>query len=356
MGDQVSTRHRFVTLDGMRGIAALVVAASHIAELVGLKSPPHADLAVDFFFVLSGFVLAHAYDRRLAADMTPGQFMRARVIRLHPLIILGSAITLAGLIGRSLVHGNPGAGELMWAAVAGILLVPYHQLAWDAAFPLDGPAWSLFAEYAVNLLFALIAVGLTPRRLRWLLALGFGLLVALLAVHGTVGDLWRVGTVGLSLLRVVFPFFAGVFVSRLYRSAAIELPALPAWAPVAALLGILLAPSGRLDPLFELMAIVVAFPLLVMASARDTLGANGTKLMLWGGAMSYPLYILHFPIGSSVAPLAMELTAGSRALAIAATLAIACGLSWVTLTRFDEPVRAWLTARFSTRRRGPAAA
>jgi len=346
----VSARHRFATLDGMRGIAALVVAWSHIAEMVGLKSPPHADLAVDFFFVLSGFVLAHAYEERLRGSMSPVEFMRARVIRLHPLIILGSAITLAGLVGRSIVRGTPGAGDLLWAAVAGVFLVPYHPLSWDAAFPLDGPAWSLFAEHAVNLLFAVAAVALSARRLYGVLAAGLAMLVALLAVHGTVGDLWQMGTVGLSLLRVVFPFFAGVLVSRIYRSGSVELPKLPSWAPVTALIAILLAPSGRLDPLLELLAIVAAFPLLVMASARDTLGETGTKVMLWGGALSYPLYILHFPIGSGVAPVALAVLGGAQAIAVAATLAIVTGFSWVILTRFDEPVRAWLGARFSARR------
>jgi peptidoglycan/LPS O-acetylase OafA/YrhL len=335
----------------MRGIAALVVAWSHIAEMVGLKVPPHADLAVDFFFVLSGFVLAHAYEERLRGSMTPFEFMRARLIRLHPLIVLGSAITLGGLAGRSIAHGSPAAGDLLWAAAAGIFLVPYHPLAWDAAFPLDGPAWSLFAEYAVNFLFAILAVALTARRLYGLLAAGLAMLGALLAIHGTVGDLWQMGTVGLSLLRVVFPFFAGVLVSRIYRSGSAELPKLPAWAPVLALIAILLAPSGRFDPLFELMAIVAAFPLLVMASARDSLGVTGTKAMLWGGALSYPLYILHFPIGSAVAPVALALVGGGQAIAVALTLAIVTGFSWVTLARFDEPVRGWLTARFSARRR-----
>src|SRR5436190_2007369 len=87
---RMSSQERFVTLDGMRGLAALVVAASHVGELVGLGVPPHAHLAVDFFFVLSGFVIAHAYEHRLATTMRPIDFIRVRVIRLHPLIALGS--------------------------------------------------------------------------------------------------------------------------------------------------------------------------------------------------------------------------------------------------------------------------
>src|SRR5690242_9402507 len=156
----------------MRGLAALLVAIAHIGELVGVVLPPHGGLAVDFFFVLSGFVLAQAYEERLCATMTPLDFMRVRIIRLYPLLILGSGISAAIYIGRSLLGTGPGVLATLWTMIAALLFIPFHALPSDGAFPLDGPAWSLFAELWVNILFAFIAAWLSPRRMRWLLAAG----------------------------------------------------------------------------------------------------------------------------------------------------------------------------------------
>jgi peptidoglycan/LPS O-acetylase OafA/YrhL len=347
----MSSRDRFVTLDGMRGIAALIVAGSHVSEMLGLGFPPHADLAVDFFFVLSGFVIAHAYEQRLASSMTPLDFIRVRLIRLHPLIMLGSGITLAMLLARSMAGGGDSLFNILEAAVAAILFIPYHQLRWKAAFPLDGPAWSLFAEYAVNILFAIICVHLSPSRLWKLLLAGVAMLVVLLALNGTVGNLWRIDTVGLSLLRVVYPFFAGVLVSRLYRKRRFDFPMVSPWLTVCALVAILFAPSGSFDAAFEFAMIVFGFPLLILMSARDSLSPAGAALMLRSGALSYPIYILHFPIAGALAGL-IVLLMPERWAAAGVLMILSCVLaaSWLALRYFDEPVRAWLTDSYRSRR------
>src|SRR4051794_4760580 len=261
------SQDRFVTLDGMRGLAALVVAGSHVAELVGLGVPPHAHLAVDFFFVLSGFVIAHAYEKRLATTMRPIDFIRVRVIRLHPLIILGSAISLMVPIAGSFAGEGPSILLLMWAAVAGLLMIPVHLGAWPAAFPLDGPAWSLFAEYAVNIVFAFIAVWLTAARLRILLIAGVGMLLILALGPAGLQSYWRSDLVGLSLLRVVYPFFVGVLINRVYRSSTVAVPSISPLLSMTILSAILLAPSTAFDTAFEFVMIVAVFPLLVFASA-----------------------------------------------------------------------------------------
>jgi peptidoglycan/LPS O-acetylase OafA/YrhL len=347
----MSSRDRFVTLDGMRGIAALIVAGSHISEMLGLGFPPHADLAVDFFFVLSGFVIAHAYEQRLASSMTPLDFIRARLIRLHPLIMLGSAITLAILLARSVAHGGDNLLNILEAAVAAVLFIPYHHLRWKAAFPLDGPTWSLFAEYAVNILFAIICIHLTPRRLCAMLLAGVAMLALLLVLNGTVGNLWRIDTVDLSLLRVVYPFFAGVLVSRVYRERRFDFPTVSPWLTFSALLAILFAPSGSLDPAFEFVMIVFGFPLLIMMTARDSLSSAGAAVMSRSGALSYPIYILHFPIAGALAPLILLWMPG-RWAAAGVMIILSCALvaSWLALRYFDEPVRAWLTDSYHLRR------
>lgn len=344
-------RDRFVTLDGMRGVAALVVAVLHVSRMAGLDVAPHANLAVDFFFVLSGFVIAHAYDDRLGRSLTAREFVKRRLIRLHPLIVLGAAIGLAPLVGQSARAGGEDLLGILWAGVAGVLLVPYHQLDVAEAFPLNGPTWSLFAEYAVNLLFAAVAVSLTLRRLTALLVFGVTMLLVVVSLYGTVGDVWQSETIALSLLRVVYPFFAGVLISRLYRSGLIAPPALPAWVPIAGLLAILLAPQSQFDPAFELTMIVFGFPLLVIAGINDRCGASSSKAMLWAGALSYPLYILHYPVGKAVAPLMLALAGDHGPVAaIVAILTAIVIASWAALRYFDEPVRAWLTAGLHSRR------
>lgn len=341
----MSTSDRFVTLDGMRGVAALIVALLHVSRMLDRDFAPHANLAVDFFFVLSGFVIAHAYDERLGRSMSPLEFAKRRLIRLHPLIILGAAVTLVTLLARSVAHGATDLLAILWSGIAAILLIPYHQLDPTEAFPLNGPTWSLFAEYAVNILFAFIAVSLTHARLRLLLLAGIVMLFGLVALHGTVGDVWRTDTIFLSLLRVVYPFFVGVLINRLYRSGQIKPPRLPAWVPMAGLVAVLLAPSTRLDIAFELTMIIVVFPLLVIGGINDQAGARATELMLWGGAMSYPLYILHYPVGKAVGPLIVKLMPDSWAMAsIGMILSLVVIASWAALRYFDEPVRAALAS------------
>jgi peptidoglycan/LPS O-acetylase OafA/YrhL len=85
----------FPAMDGIRGIAAILVALFHFrATFLHYDNNVIGDgyLAVDLFFVLSGFVLAHAYEHRFARGMTTFEFMRARVIRLYPLYFVGLAI------------------------------------------------------------------------------------------------------------------------------------------------------------------------------------------------------------------------------------------------------------------------
>src|SRR5689334_18236196 len=109
----------------MRGLAALPVALAHIGELVGVILPPHGALAVDFFFALSGFVLAQAYEERLCSAMTPLDFMRVRVIRLYPLLMLGSGISAVIYIARSLAGAGPGVAATLWTMVTAIFFIPF---------------------------------------------------------------------------------------------------------------------------------------------------------------------------------------------------------------------------------------
>ncbi len=137
---------RFVTLDALRGAGAVTVMAGHAGPLLGGYTPPLYYLAVDMFFVLSGFVISHAYDDKMAAGMRPLEFLRARVKRLYPIYLVG---LLLGLV--SVLFSNPHALSLTQAALTffcGLFALPSPPMEpLGALFPLNGPYWSLFFEF-----------------------------------------------------------------------------------------------------------------------------------------------------------------------------------------------------------------
>ena len=170
-------KNHYEVLDGLRGVAALLVVAFHTFEPndYGVRFHQiinHGYLAVDFFFLLSGFVVAYAYDDRWPR-MSQWSFYKRRLIRLQPMIVMGS------LIGAALFYFQKGAAFPLVAAtpvwkmlavmIFGFTLLPLPtQLdirGWNEMHPLDGPAWSLFFEYIANLLYAL---WLRRLSLRWL--------------------------------------------------------------------------------------------------------------------------------------------------------------------------------------------
>ena len=107
------TKPHYDILDGLRGIAALTVVWFHIFEAFATSHLDqrinHGYLAVDFFFILSGFVIGYAYDDRWK-KMTVTEFLKRRLIRLHPMVVIGAVIGggAGALIGHS-VNGRNGA-------------------------------------------------------------------------------------------------------------------------------------------------------------------------------------------------------------------------------------------------------
>ena len=147
------TKHKFHTLDGLRGIAALAVVSLHTKDVMGGLPFPRAYLAVDLFFIMSGIVIAYAYDRRLAGEMTARQFMLARLVRLYPLYILGTVIFTAG-IAIGLASGIPfelwNGDKLLWAALPAFFMLPSYAEGFSTLYPLNGPTWSLMLDLCVN--------------------------------------------------------------------------------------------------------------------------------------------------------------------------------------------------------------
>jgi peptidoglycan/LPS O-acetylase OafA/YrhL len=170
----LSTKNHFEVLDGLRGIAAIGVVVFHFSEWLFPDSSKnfigHGFLAVDFFFCLSGFVISYAYDDRIH-QMSLGQFFKLRLIRLHPLVVIGS---LLGIIfwfwaPSSFDTSKYSVTQIILLSVTSLLLIPMPTMADRLLnlFGLNAPSWSLFWEYIANILYATILHKLSVKALKY---------------------------------------------------------------------------------------------------------------------------------------------------------------------------------------------
>jgi peptidoglycan/LPS O-acetylase OafA/YrhL len=328
-------RERFLVLDGLRGIAALAVFCTHLHSLpAGLA--PQAGLAVDFFFLLSGFVLAHAYEERLGRPGAIWGFVRDRVIRLHPLLLLSlvpPAIYIAAMPGP---HRDP-LPPLTFLASA----IPFPAL-WMQHFPAIGfpynqPSWSLFWELIVNLAFALLSPRLSTRTL---------LIVTMALVAARLGALaWGVqpGPSDLTAALRAFPCFAmGVLLYRHHRAGTLRLPRWVGALAAPVLIATLIVPPPVAAALASTLILFLVHPLLIAGGAARE--ARFPRICALLGGMSYPLYILHVPL-----LFALSTILGPQKGAMAVIQPLLCvALVWLAWRLYDEPLRAWLRPRFGS--------
>ena len=327
----ITSRDRIPGLDALRGVAAVMVLLFHARGLVlPTAALGHGYLAVDLFFVISGFVLARAHDAQLAIG-GGRDFMRRRLIRLYPMVLLGMAVGATLMLARGM---NPAMIAILLGLA--LLFIPFTGAA--DVFPLNGPQWSLLWELAANLLYAAIARWLTFRRLIVLTAAG-GVLHAILALRFGTGSLgpyaadWWGGAP-----RVVFGFFAGVMLARLFDAGRLKIPILPIWVNLAMVAGILTAPipeTGRAP--FDLLAVLIAFPLLVGSAARAKVGRS-RPLLDRLAAISYALYALHIPILLAARDIAARgVLPGVPKIAIGMTALLLALLAAIVAYRGFEP-------------------
>lgn len=335
-------QHKLLTLDGLRGVAALAVIFWH-AEALGVGHLGSSYLAVDLFFLMSGFVIALSYERKLLDGMGVLAFMAIRLKRLYPLYILGSLAALIYLIA-SLRFADDGGlltpRELSIAAVSAVFYVPMKQAVPDQfLFPLNPPAWSLFLEMAVNLVYAMTARWLSNRALAVVVAISALALVGCAFVYPDMNIGWNWTTLAGGLPRVSFSFFAGVLMYR-YRDS---LPRLAAPTPVllAATLAVLALPmDAPFAKLLTLAIILIGFPLIVAAAVQNEPVRLAGAFSLCG-AISYPLYALHDPIiwwGNGAAK-KLHLPPLDHPVIGWAIMAAAIVGAWLALKLFDEPLR-----------------
>ncbi len=359
-------------LDGLRGVAAITVVCFHIFEAFATSHLDqrinHGYLAVDFFFILSGFVVGYAYDDRWS-KMSTKDFIRRRIIRLHPMVVMGavigaimfyfqgcsvwdvSSVTITALLGATLLNA------LLIPAMPG------HEVrGLGEMFPLNGPSWSLFFEYIGNILYALIIRKFSTKILALLVFIsGCGL--ATFAIAGPYGDICA----GFSLteieftagfLRVLFSFSAGLLLSRIFRPAHIKGAF---WICSITIVTLLALPRlGGADHLwinglYDTICCVVIFPILVYlgASGKST-DKYTTRLCRFLGDISYPLYTVHYPfiylyyawVKNNKLTFEQSLP-GAAAVVIGSII-----LAYICLKLYDIPVRNYLAKRFAKSKKG----
>lgn len=363
------SKSHYEILDGLRGVAAIMVVIFHLFEAFsgGDHSKQiinHGYLAVDFFFLLSGFVIGYAYNDRWQ-KMSLKDFFKRRLIRLHPMIIMGMIIGAIGFYFSASPVLFPQLSQIpFWKVLLtmliGFTLIPLPTSmdirGWGEMHPLNGPAWSLFFEYIGNILYAVFIRKISTTFLSILVFLSAFALIQL-AVTSPNGDLiggWSMETAQLriGLTRLLFPFLAGLLLSRVAKPRHINHAFL-----ICAGLIILALSFPRVggtqnlwvNGVYDSLSIIILFPLIVYIGASGDITTEWTlKLCRFFGNISYPIYIIHYPFiyifTAWVIDNHISLQEGwwMGLVVLLSSILVA----WTCLKLYDIPVRKWLTKRW----------
>lgn len=374
----IDTKPHYNLLDGLRGVAAIMVLWYHIfegyafAEGRGIDTFNHGYLAVDFFFILSGFVISYAYDDRWHSSMTLGGFFKRRLIRLHPMLVMGAIIGCITFCIQGCVKWD-GSSTATWqiilALVLSMLFIPAypgaaHEVRGNGEmFPLNGPSWSLFFEYIGNIIYALFIRRLSNRLLALFVAIT-GVLFTIFAIfnisgYENIGVGWTLDNVNFfgGTLRMLFPFSLGMLLSRNFKPVKIRGIFWLSSVALFLLFSVPFIPSVNnlcINGIYEIFCISVAFPLIVWLGASGcTSDKYSTKVCGFLGNISYPLYITHYPIMYLFYAWLID----NKLYTFGNTWHVAIGvilfnilMAYACLKLYDEPIRKKLAAMFMNKK------
>lgn len=368
-------KQRYDILDGLRGVAAIMVLLFHVfndAKCFIVEAPVkelyHGFLGVDFFFILSGFVMGYAYDDRWKDSMTLGGFIRRRLIRLHPMVVMG---VLAGVVAFIIQGCTKWDGTevtlqaLMLVTLLGLFLLPspagIEVRGNTEAFPLNGPHWSLFFEYIGSLLYGLMLHRLSTKWLRVWVACGIISIAgfSLLAEDGGIAYGWSSEPMNLwgGALRMLYAYPMGLLMARMFRERRPK-PIhghtfLLCSLALVLLLGMPFLVNKDADTIYQLVCIFSLFPTVIWYGARGGVTGWRQKSVSFLGRLSYPLYAIHFPFiylyiawmqqsGYTYTGLSHPWVAALVTLAVSLLAATLC------LLFYDEPLRKRLNDRLKS--------
>lgn len=344
----LKTRQHFEILDGLRGIAALSIVVFHFMEWI--YSDPsknfigHGFLAVDFFFCLSGFVIAYAYDSRIE-EMGIIEFFKSRLIRLHPLVLLGATLGLISFLfdpfsSHSEVYN---VGKLVLIFICSVFLIPYPVMPDRSfnVFGLNAPSWSLFWEYVANIFYALILHKLPRWALISLLLVAAAILCSVGFRAGNLLGGWNGETFWDGGARILYSFSAGLLI---YRSNWIIKNRLGFIGLAILLLFAFLMPYFKWNWITELLIVLIYFPLLVSLGAGSSLSPGTRKLCVFSEEISYPLYMTHYAVIWIFGNYLTNQKPDSTELAIVVILGtiLLTGFAYAVMVLYDIPFRRYL--------------
>ena len=407
------TKPHYILLDGLRGVAALMVLWYHVFEGFAfakgsvIETFNHGHLGVDFFFLLSGFVISYAYDDRwrkpisqrdneTTCQQVQGQsmslksFFKRRLIRLHPMLVMGAFIGLICFFIQGGVKWDGTSTPFHWVMIAFVLtlfFIPaYPGASYDIRgnaemFPLNGPSWSLFFEYIGNILYALFIRKLSNKMLGLLVGITGILWIWFVAFdisgYDMIGIGWTLDAVNFfgGLLRMMFPFTLGMLMARRFMSQRVNKSTSQqvetqsstansqqskflkrnifwiATIVLFALFSVQYFPKTStvsVNGIYELFCIMIVFPLIVwIAASSDSAQSKFTlKLSKFLGDLSYPLYIVHYPVmyvfySWLIKNQYFTLTETWQMVILVLTICIV--LAYASLKLYDEPIRKWLS-------------
>ena len=394
------TKPHYILLDGLRGVAALMVLWYHVFEGFAfakgsvIETFNHGHLGVDLFFLLSGFVISYAYDDRwksrqrstvnsqqtTSKSLSLKDFFKRRLIRLHPMLVMGAFIGLICFLLQGGVKWDGSSTPIHWTLIAFVLtlfFIPaYPGASYDIRgnaemFPLNGPSWSLFFESIGNILYALFIRKLSNKMLTVLVGATGILWIWFVAFdisgYDMIGIGWTLDVVNFfgGLLRMMFPFTLGMLMARLFSQRTTDNRQQSFftnnifWIATIVLFALFSVPyiSGEdvtnrvpalanisLNGIYELFCIMVVFPLIVwIAALSDSAQSKFTlRISKFLGDLSYPLYIVHYPVMYLFYAWLIKnqyFTLGETWQMVILVLTVCIVLAYACLKLYDEPIR-----------------
>jgi peptidoglycan/LPS O-acetylase OafA/YrhL len=351
------TKHRLHVLDGMRGIAAIQVMVYHYYSDTHLSFLKNQFLAVDFFFILSGFVIFRAYGEQLRNGLAASQYLARRVSRLYPMMAIGLLLGLPALYGRAVADpANYTVRDILSTLTSNFSMLPYVQVQRPVAghvspyiglFPGDAPLWSISFEMLASVSF-LGLLRLRERQLR-IFCIGTFSLLFIGAFfygftrYGRLFDMdrgWNYENFWGGFPRLFYGFSIGMLLYIWYSTAAprrleglkISLSPLLLYGALVSMLAF----PWFVEGLYALLVVSVIAPLLIwfgsLAACRDRPTVMASVFLGW---ISFPLYCFHVPVLAIVREIDSSLSfSGKYGLspqlaAIAATIVLSITIGWI---------------------------
>ena len=369
----LESKPHYLILDGLRGVAAFVVLVYHLCEACGVVLG-HGYLGVDFFYALSGFVIGYAYDNRWG-NMTIGSFFKRRIVRLHPMLLMGTTLgLLLYYFGTS--EAFPFIGESPWWVVVGLwlycsLMLPmpnsWDIRGWQDFNSFNGNSWSLYWEYLANILYALVFRFLPTAVLTVVTAVAamatldvtlnidvFGLLEGRVGAPFTVNGGWSLTPQELYVgaVRLMFPFLSGLLLSRVGKYIKMR-GAFVVCSLIVVVMLLVPQLDGLKNGLYETFIILLAIPFIIALGAGGTIKSKRLEAACrFLGDISYPLYITHLPfIYMQLAWMSNhpDASTGTAVMLAVSMFIVSVGVAYASLKLYDLPLREWLTKHWLKR-------